>query len=69
MLNIPLSGGYASVPEFLSLRLTAWDRCTMFKISGAELNFTCDYELKYKGELSFGWKCVTPVQWTPVLHR
>ena len=34
----------------------------MFKSSGAELNFTCNYELKYKEERSFGWKCVTPVQ-------
>ena len=33
----------------------------MFQNSEAKLNFTCDYELRYKGKISFGWSCITPV--------
>lgn len=34
----------------------------MFETAQNNLNFTCDYELKFKGELSFGWRCITPVE-------
>lgn len=33
----------------------------MFDSAKEKLNFTCDYELKFRGDLSFGWNCAVPL--------